>query len=122
MKWGTSTKNIKSLINGNLIQGNKEYGISISSDSYIIYRNYFYNNSQDSGISQAYDEGFNNTWYGNYWSDYSGAGVYLIDGLSGSVDPMPVGYKPISASGFRVVSITAIFVIVQVAIIYRKHD
>ncbi|MHA2295121.1 MAG: hypothetical protein ACXADA_03850 [Candidatus Hodarchaeales archaeon] len=94
----------------------------MSSDSYIIYRNYFYNNSQDSGISQAYDEGFNNTWYGNYWSDYSGAGVYLIDGLSGSVDPMPVGYKPISASGFRVVSITAIFVIVQVAIIYRKHD
>jgi parallel beta-helix repeat protein len=131
--WGimiSSTKGHNSSLNGNLIQGNRKYGILIDSDNNHIYQNYLYNNSQDSGTSQARDDGFNNTWYGNYWSDYGGAGVYLLDGLSGSVDPIPVGYKPIntnasssrSTSGFSVVSITSIFVIVQVAIIYRKHD
>ncbi|MHA2299167.1 MAG: hypothetical protein ACXAEU_24720 [Candidatus Hodarchaeales archaeon] len=47
--------------------------------------------------------------------------MYLIDERSGSVDPIPVGYKPISAPGFGLVSITAIFVIVQVVVIHSKH-
>ena len=46
--------------------------------------------------SYARDDGSNNTWYdtetneGNYWSDYSGEGVYEIHGTAESFDPYPL--------------------------------
>ncbi|MFW9852674.1 MAG: right-handed parallel beta-helix repeat-containing protein [Candidatus Thorarchaeota archaeon] len=45
--------------------------------------------------SQAYDDGHQNTWYdeesktGNYYSDYTGKGDYLINGDAESVDIYP---------------------------------
>jgi parallel beta-helix repeat protein len=46
-------------------------------------------------MSQAYDEGSQNTWYdiqthrGNIWSDYFGVGAYKIDGPANSIDLYP---------------------------------
>ena len=60
----------------------------------IIHHNIFINNG---ATVQAYDEGTDNIWYdietneGNYWSEWSGTGEYLIDGSSGSIDPYPLG-------------------------------
>ena len=51
------------------------------------------------GISQAYDDGEENIWYdeqnqkGNYWSDWSGEGVYKIDGKANSSDFYPLTEK-----------------------------
>ncbi len=83
----------------NLLQDNTEQGIVITSTSSTdnsIYHNTFKDNNLG-GISQAYDNGTNNLWYnvsltsGNYWSDWAGAGGYLIDGYAGSVDLFPLG-------------------------------
>jgi len=44
----------------------------------------------------AYDNGTNNQWnstlIGNYWSDYSGIGVYQISGLAEAIDYHPMSY------------------------------
>ena len=83
----------------NLLQSNTEYGMHVGlSDDNNIYHNSFVENNLDGtahGNSQAYDNGTNNLWYnislteGNFWSDWSGAGGYLIDGIGGSVDLYP---------------------------------
>ncbi|MCE7742857.1 MAG: hypothetical protein GOP50_10420 [Candidatus Heimdallarchaeota archaeon] len=70
------------------------YGINFDSgcNNNTIHNNFFLNNNPG-GISEALDEGFNNTWFdestltGNYYSDYSGSGDYVIEGSAGSVDP-----------------------------------
>jgi parallel beta-helix repeat protein len=75
--------------------GNGGYGIELSdeSDDNFIHQNDFIANGQDT--SQACDNGTNNQWYdetvleGNYWSDYSGTGSYLIAGSAGTSDPYP---------------------------------
>ncbi len=84
-------------ITDNLIQNNFQYGIHINTNSInnSIHHNTFHNNNP-SGVSQAYDDGFNNTWFdsisleGNYWSDYSGTGIYSIEGSAGSTDSYPL--------------------------------
>ncbi|MCE7743390.1 MAG: hypothetical protein GOP50_13145 [Candidatus Heimdallarchaeota archaeon] len=82
-------------ISYNLLQENDYYGIelSIGAENCSIHHNVFIDNYPE-GSSQAYDYATTNTWYdtvkleGNYWSDYSGEGVYNIDG--GSSDPYPL--------------------------------
>ncbi|MHA1947479.1 MAG: right-handed parallel beta-helix repeat-containing protein [Candidatus Hodarchaeales archaeon] len=73
----------------NTIVENGIYGILLASDSANneIHHNNFHTNGLYS--SQAFDNGTNNQWYGNYWSDYSGTGSYLIDGSAGVSDPYP---------------------------------
>jgi parallel beta-helix repeat protein len=97
----------------NLIQNCTQHGLAIvgfSSTGNFIHHNTLQNNAQDEVYridgertgpihSQAYDEGVENIWfdatnqYGNWWSDYSGIGGYVIDGPSGSIDifPQPSG-------------------------------
>ncbi|MFX0171213.1 MAG: NosD domain-containing protein [Candidatus Hodarchaeota archaeon] len=80
---------------GNTLVGNGVYGIELSDDSAnnVIHHNDFIANGQNT--SQACDNGMNNQWYdetvleGNYWSDYSGNGSYLIAGSAGASDPYP---------------------------------
>jgi parallel beta-helix repeat protein len=80
---------------GNTLVGNGVYGIGLSdvSDYNVIHHNDFIANGQNT--SQACDNGTNNQWYdetvleGNYWSDYSGNGSYLIAGSAGASDPYP---------------------------------
>ncbi len=93
-------------ISYNLFKDNIGYAIYIEISNYdnIIDHNTFINNAvinnAESSSSQAYDDGIN-TWYdmetneGNYWNDWSGIGVYTIDGLTGSVDPYPLENRPV---------------------------
>jgi parallel beta-helix repeat protein len=86
-----------------------EAGISLSSDSHEISFNLFYDNNEQ-GIRiendandnrifgndftnnhpQASDKGSNNSFEGNYWSDWSGIGTYKIDGEAGNEDSSPL--------------------------------
>ncbi|MBK5112066.1 MAG: right-handed parallel beta-helix repeat-containing protein [Candidatus Heimdallarchaeota archaeon] len=80
----------------NNIESNTEYGIYLRTDSNLneIYHNILINNNL-LGQSQAYDECFSNKWYeetlnqGNYWSDWTGTGIYEIDGITNAFDPCP---------------------------------
>ena len=75
----------------NTVTGSLRYGAYLFSDSEdnLLYLNRFGGN----GDSNGYDEGVSNSWdngtHGNYWSDYSGAGVYDIPGPALSVDHYP---------------------------------
>ncbi len=67
----------------NIIANNSQFGIYIN--SWINENNTFYlNNFINNGI-QAEDNGDNNRWdnifAGNYWDDYSGVDINLIDGI-----------------------------------------
>jgi parallel beta-helix repeat protein len=95
-------------ITNNRIINTVQHGLAIvgSSRSNIIHHNFFINNSNSESYSidgeykgvptsQAYDEGSNNMWYdeenqyGNYWSDYTGEGDYVIDGSAETTDRYP---------------------------------
>ncbi len=72
------------------------YGSALEFNEYCenntIASNQFGWNSQfleDLGIHQAEDHGSNNLWENNEWSDYSGTGVYEIEGSAHSVDNTP---------------------------------
>ncbi|MHA1911589.1 MAG: NosD domain-containing protein, partial [Candidatus Kariarchaeaceae archaeon] len=82
---------LKTQVNHISIESNKiicseGYAVCISqySSDNSIFDNIFIDNNY--GSSQACDNGTSNLWYneetltGNYWSDYSGTGGYLIDG------------------------------------------
>lgn len=83
------------LLNG--LRQNGGYGIEVSetSDNNSIHHNSFVQNG-----AQACDDGSYNQWYdektleGNYWSDYSGTGSYIIAGAAGALDLYPSGDTP----------------------------
>ncbi len=84
------------VITYNLLQENEKYGIYLyNSVNRLIHHNNFVDNNLG-GTSQAFDDGANNYWYdtatkeGNYWSDWSGAGSYSIDGSASSEDLYPL--------------------------------
>ena len=73
------------------VLNNTETGIKLTAttENFIIFRNQIGWNGMN-----ARDDGFLNKWddgdsYGNAWSDYSGSGLYIIPGSSGSVDNSP---------------------------------
>ena len=88
------------VISENVLINNLFYGVYLDTGykKNKIYRNNFFSNND--GSCQAYDSGANNEWYdsstneGNYWSDYSGTGSYLIDG-AGASDPYPLSESAI---------------------------
>jgi len=92
---GTETQN--GYIVDNSFLNYESYGVRMNlySHNVNIYYNNFTNNNID-GVSQACDDGANNTWYndetkkGNFWSDYSGEGNYTIDGSAKAFDPYPI--------------------------------
>ena len=63
--------------------------------NHIIHHNDFIKNNKN-GKSQAFDEGFNTTWYdkttleGNYWDDLGRKTEYPLDGPFNTVDPYPL--------------------------------
>jgi parallel beta-helix repeat protein len=100
------------LITNNLLQENERHGIFMGnapmgncSSNNVIHHNSFNSNNLEGFfeiyLSQAYDKGFNNTWYdestseGNYWSDWDGSGAYSIDGLANSEDSYPLSAPPV---------------------------
>lgn len=88
-----------SLIMWNKLRENGGFGLELSdSDNNSIHHNSFIQNGQNT--SQACDDGLNNQWYddtvleGNYWSDYSGTGSYIIAGSADAYDLYPTGDPP----------------------------
>ncbi|MBK5113165.1 MAG: right-handed parallel beta-helix repeat-containing protein [Candidatus Heimdallarchaeota archaeon] len=84
----------------NEINNCSSFGIYIKSPSCtqnIIHQNNFLNNNDNS--SQASDQSLTNVWYnsqinkGNYWSDWSGIGSYIINNVSDVNDPYPLATK-----------------------------
>jgi len=76
-------------IHYNNIQSNGEglYNMNGSNNNYIYYNNFILNtnhNAYEDGTTNIYDDGST----GNYWSDYSGIGMYFIQ--IGNVDRHPV--------------------------------
>lgn len=81
----------KNTVTENRIELNQSQGIwLIDSRDNTIYRNNFIHN-----YINAVDDTGDNFWYlpkgraGNYWSDYKGAGPYIIDGMGGAKDLYP---------------------------------
>jgi parallel beta-helix repeat protein len=92
----------------NYLKDNSQHGFAIIGESKynIVHHNTFIDNSKVSMYtidgtrtgeisSQGIDEGEENFWYddkakhGNIWSDFSGEGVYEIDGPANAVDMYP---------------------------------
>lgn len=77
----------------NNITGNVNYGITLlttsawGNNNNVTFNNFIANSW--SGISQAYDEGLNNVFYSNYWSNWISGG-YPIDGSASNTDSSPV--------------------------------
>ena len=75
--------------------------------------------------SQAFDNGTKTKWYdatneeGNYWSDWTGAGEYLIDGPKGSVDKYPLK-KDINNTKKLIVSIYGLCLFFLSSILFKK--
>ncbi len=76
----------------NYITNNSGYGVYCDSRTYdnLLYLNVFTSN----GGSDALDDGSGNKWnitgIGNNWSDYSGVGLYSINGAAGAFDYHPI--------------------------------
>ena len=119
------------LIIYNNFQETGEYGIYVeSSSNNIFHHNNFIDNNLG-GTSQAYDDGTNNVWYdtsmneGNYWSDWSGIGSYLID-AEHFVDPYPLDeeVKPPVISEFayqKAITIPIILCLLLVPFLFKKR-
>ena len=90
----------------NHFKSNELYGVYLFSaydpcENNTLFHNLFLNNNLD-GNQQAADDGHNNIWYnaeisqGNYWSDWNGAGSYLIYGTANSYDLYPLSTDNLS--------------------------
>jgi len=79
----------------NTITNSSSYGIYLgfSSNNNTFVKNILINN-RPLAYSQGYDDGTGNRFYsettGNYWNDWSGSGVYPIDGSANNSDPYPM--------------------------------
>lgn len=75
----------------NLFKYNSRYGVYLDMETYDcqVNDNSFSNNNNDNETSQALDDGWNNNWDHNYWSDLGEAEFYSIDGTSNSKDNNP---------------------------------
>ena len=94
----------------NLFQQNYNYGLKLAYAEYnIIHYNTFFENNlagyydgMFTGYAQGYDTKTTNTWYhdvnleGNWWSDWSGTGSYVLDGrlMGPNEDLYPLGGDP----------------------------
>ncbi len=86
------TESNHNTIANNTISWNSYFGIAIS---FLCKNNLFYLNTLIwNKIANAWDSGSQNHWnstnMGNYWSDYSGTGVYHVSGFANSVDYHPM--------------------------------
>lgn len=82
-------------ISNNTIAGNN-YGVYLhpSSDNNLIYLNVIADNNNENARDYGTGNHWNSTVTGNYWSDYTGTGVYHVPGSAGSIDYYPFLYPP----------------------------
>ncbi|MHA2271254.1 MAG: right-handed parallel beta-helix repeat-containing protein [Candidatus Hodarchaeales archaeon] len=82
---GGSTNN---MISYNSIYGNDGHGINVGGSTHSVEMNDLSGNNP--GGAQASDDGSDNVFINNYWSDWNGLGSYAIDGSAGNQDPSPL--------------------------------
>ena len=84
----------ENIIERNIIRDNTLFdtGAHLESDAVNteIHENCFYDN-----VPQAGDNGTNNNWTGNFWSDYTPPPPYLINGTANSEDSDPLDKCPL---------------------------
>ena len=122
---GITFKNVdNSIIETNSFFYTTNYSIFLDYQSEVnyIFRNKFLKNEANS-FSQAYDAGTGNEWQnttiseGNYWSDWSGVGDYLIDGPTGNYDSDPLIFNYIDTNKPIIVDFSCDFLIEEEKII-----
>lgn len=137
---GISLENSDScVITYNLLEENIHFGVFLDSDSddNIIHHNNFVDNNLGGfygSFSQAFDHGTSNTWYdtetleGNFWSNWSGLGSYLIDGIAGASDPYPQNEllspptsEPSNNTDMQIIVIILSLTIIPLSMIIRKR-
>jgi len=128
------------VITYNLLEENEIYGVFLDSDSddNIIHHNNFVDNNPGGifcGFSQACDHGTSNTWYdtetheGNFWSNWSGIGSYVVAGMAGASDPYPqdkflnppVFSEPSNNTDMQILVVILCLAIIPVSMITRKR-
>lgn len=120
-----------SVICGNWIKDCREYAIAIVlslSSGNRVHSNFVEGNTYADEVnvdgidrgkpnSQAFDEGNNNTWESNCWSDYKGKGDYCIDGPADSVDSNPVNcFNNRVISGFLGIGLISLTIVVAIVL------
>lgn len=124
-RYGIYIAGNNSLITGNDVVHSEGIGIYIEENAHsnrIFDNSIGWNlggNAQDNGTANEWDDGIS---LGNRWSDYSGAGVYNIDGTAGSVDHFPSALITGTSQMIRILMIAGVagVVVVIVVIIYKK--
>jgi len=120
---------INCLFTNNTFSTNFDYAVWFDQDSS---ENQFYWNSltgdsdffaKDDGLSNLWDD---NVSLGNTWENYQGFGVYLINGMTGSIDRYPQGFHadPIPVLFVQILSLTGICTILILGSYYvvtKKH-
>lgn len=113
------------VIHNNSVVDNHGYGIWITGNRNLIYKNTLIGNSKGNGLS----EGANNQWdngidTGNYWGDWIGYGVYYVPGNEACVDSYPRGLPnsitPVNAIVFAAIGSVAIMIVL--AIVRRRKS
>ncbi|MBN1763205.1 MAG: hypothetical protein JW878_09070 [Methanomicrobia archaeon] len=102
-------------IEGFIIRDNTLFdtGVHLETDTNdtIVCRNCFFNN-----VLQAWDNGTNNIWDGNYWEPEPGEPgdpyLYLIPGNAGSRDNHPLSYCPLCAVEVPVLTLFGLLALV----------
>lgn len=117
---------------------NNSHGVWVLSSYNSFHNNVFLNNSEQVHLSYAVDAYLDgcgpatvkpifNSWdngeIGNYWSDYTGDGYYLID--ENNIDHYPLTYAPNKLNvGFIppiAVTILAVSIVISL-LLYRRHE
>lgn len=80
----------------NTVLENQDYGVYLwtSTEGNLIYLNVIAYNAYENAYDDNPGNHWNSTGMGNYWSDYSGTGVYHVPGSAGSIDYYPFMYPP----------------------------
>ena len=97
-------------VSNNILSVNGLYGLQIDSTSSgtTINGNDFFENNRGDG-SQAYDDGLDNFFDGNYWSDLPpGADGYYIDGSANNVDYNP-SKQPINLPEYNIGGLNVVY-------------
>jgi parallel beta-helix repeat protein len=79
-------------VTNNILELNSIFGINITSEAFenrVEFNDFICNNLNNPSASQANDDGDNNTFNENYWSDHTDSTPYSIDGDAGSTDSSP---------------------------------
>ncbi|MGY5858711.1 MAG: NosD domain-containing protein [Candidatus Thorarchaeota archaeon] len=80
------------IANNTILENDYGFSMGPTADNNTIYLNIIAYSTSENAIDDGRDNKWNSTTWGNYWSDYSGSGVYNIPGDGGYIDYHPFSY------------------------------